>query len=305
MQTVLGSGGVIGNELAIQLKNYTDKIRLVARHPVQVTGSEELVSADLTDRDQTGKAIEGSEIVFLTAGLPYKTKIWQEAWPKIMINVINGCRKHSTKLVFFDNVYAYGRVEGWMTEETPHKPISKKGEVRARIADQLIQAIEQGSITALIARSADFYGSNASNTFIQPMVFDKLRDGKKASWLGKDDKLHSFTYTPDAAKATALLGNTYDAYNQIWHLPTHNEVMTGKQFIEMVASAYGAKPKYSVLSKSMVRFAGLFNPLAKESFEMMYQQEYDYLFSSSKFEEKFFTPRPYADGIREIVNSTK
>jgi hypothetical protein len=34
------------------------------------------------------------------------------------------------------------------------------------------------------------------------------------------NKKHSFIYTPDAAKATAILGNTPDAYNQVWHLPT-------------------------------------------------------------------------------------
>jgi len=32
--------------------------------------------------------------------------------------------------------------------------------------------------------------------------------GKKANWQGSANYKHSFTYTPDAGKATALLGNT-------------------------------------------------------------------------------------------------
>ena len=79
-------------------------------------------------------AVKGSQIAYLTVGLPYKTAIWQQSWPVIMSNLINACKEHSTKLVFFDNVYLYGRVDGWMTEETPINPCSKKVEVRAQIA---------------------------------------------------------------------------------------------------------------------------------------------------------------------------
>lgn len=303
MQTILGSGGVTGNELAKILPEHTDKIRLVSRNPLIVTGNEELVKADLTDEHQTADAIKGSDIVYLTAGLQYNIKTWQSLWPKIMDNVIKGCQKHNAKLVFFDNVYMYGKVNGAMTEETPYNPISKKGEVRARIAERLMDEVMKGNITALIARSADFYGPGALNTFIQPMVFEKLKNGKKASWLGRDDVLHSFTYTPDAGKATALLGNTSDAYNQIWHLPTHKDALTGKEFIEQVAGVCGVNPKYSVLTRRMMKMAGWFNAMAKESYEMMYQYEYEYLFDSTKFEKAFFHPVEYHDGIAEVVRS--
>lgn len=303
MQTILGSGGVTGNELAKILPEHTDKIRLVSRNPLIVTGNEELVKADLTDEHQTADAIKGSDIVYLTAGLQYNIKTWQSLWPKIMDNVIKGCQKHNAKLVFFDNVYMYGKVNGAMTEETPYNPISKKGEVRARIAERLMDEVMKGNITALIARSADFYGPGALNTFIQPMVFEKLKNGKKASWLGRDDVLHSFTYTPDAGKATALLGNTSDAYNQIWHLPTHKDALTGKEFIEQVAGVCGVNPKYSVLTRRMMKMAGWFNAMAKESYEMMYQYEYEYLFDSTKFEKAFFHPVEYRDGIAEVVRS--
>ena len=73
---------------------------------------------------------------------------------------------------------------------------------------------------ALIARSADFYGPGNEKSFVTEMVYKNIKTGKAANWFINADKKHSFTYTPDAAKATALLGNTKDAYNQIWHLPT-------------------------------------------------------------------------------------
>jgi nucleoside-diphosphate-sugar epimerase len=114
------------------------------------------------------------------------------------------------------------------------------------------------------------------------------------------------TYTPDAGKATALLGNTTSAYNQIWHLPTDKNVLTGKEFIEIAAKAFGVEPKYMVLKKWTIQLVGMFVPVVKESYEMLYQNEYDYLFDSTKFERAFnFKLTSYQDGIMETVKSMK
>ena len=110
MQTILGANGIIAVELAKELyQNYTTNIRLVSRNPQKVNDTDELVSADLLNADATDRAVAGSEIVYLTAGLPYNARIWQEQWQVVMQNVINACKKHGAKLVFFDNVYMYGR----------------------------------------------------------------------------------------------------------------------------------------------------------------------------------------------------
>ena len=305
MQTILGAAGVIANGLAKILSQYTDKIRLVARHPRAVNPKDELVPTDVTDYKQTERAVANSEVVYLTVGLPYKIEVWQESWPKIITNVINACQKHGSKLVFFDNVYLYGKVNGWMTENTPVNPCSKKGEVRARIAEQLINEYKKGNLTALIARAADFYGPSTQASFVWGMVFDRLKKGKKAQWLVNAEVKHSFTYTPDAAKATALLGITPDTYNRVWHLPSDKNALTGKEFIQAAAKAYDTKPAYSILSKGMIRMAGLFNPLAKESVEMLYQYEDDYLFDSSDFEKRFFKATDYQSGIKESALSDK
>jgi len=306
MQTILGSGGVIGTELAKALPQYTDRVRLVSRHPKKVNASDEIFSADLTDSNQVLKAVEGSDIVYLTAGLPYKINVWQKQWPIIMRNVIDACKMHKAKFVFFDNVYAYGLVKGWMKEDTLINPVSKKGEVRAIIAQMIMSEVEKGHLDAIIARAADFYGPNTPLSFATVTVFEKLKKGKKAQWFIDANKKHSMTYTPDAGKATAILGNTNSAYNQIWHLPTDKNALTGKEFIELSAKAFGVNPGYIVLSKRMLQTVGLFVPVVKESIEMSYQNEYDYLFDSTKFERAFnFTPTSYLAGIVETVKSMK
>ena len=306
MQTILGSSGVIGTELAKSLTQYTDKIRLVSRNPKRVNPTDQLVIADLTNHQQVLNAVEGSEVVYLTVGLEYKIGVWQTQWPIIMQNVIEACKTHKAKLVFFDNVYAYGLVKGWMKEDTLVSPASKKGEVRAQIAQMIMSEVEKGHLDAIIARAADFYGPNTPLSFATVTVFQNLKKGKKAQWFLDADKKHSMTYTPDAGKATAILGNTISAYNQIWHLPTDKNVLTGKEFIEIAAKAFGVEPKYMVLKKWMIQMVGMFVPVVKESIEMLYQNEYDYLFDSTKFEKAFnFKPTSYQDGIAETVKSMK
>ena len=298
MQTILGANGAIGAEMYSHLLKYTDKMRLAGRNPKPIHPGDELMVTDVLDASQTDRAVAGSAVVYLLVGLPYDTKLWQVAWPKVMTHVINACKKHGAKLVFFDNVYMYGRVTGWMTEDTPYHPCSRKGEIRAQIATQLMDEVKAGNLTALIARSADFYGPLAYNTFMHPMIFKKLKEGGSATWLCNDTVPHSFTFTPDAGRATALLGNTPEAFNQVWHLPSDSNPLTGKEFIGKVAAEFGVKFSYSVMKPWMMKLGGLFNKLARESVEMSYQYESEYRFDSSRFEEKFFKATPYSEGIK-------
>ena len=306
MQTILGANGAISNNLATFLPQYTTKVRLVSRNPKRINGNDELFSADLLNAQQTDKAVAGSDIVYVTAGLPYDINVWREQWPVLMNNVTDACEKHNAKLVFFSNVYPYGKVNGWMTEETPFNPNSKKGEVRARIEETLLEKVKLGRIQAQIVRGADFYGPNTPLSFLTVMLFENLAKGKKAQWMISENRKHSFTYTPDAGKAMAILGNTTSAFNQTWHVPTDKNVLTGKQFIELTAKEFGVDPKYMVLPKWMIRMAGMFDKSIREAVEMLYQSEADYLFDSSKFEKAFVVqPTPYKQGIAETVRSVK
>ena len=120
-----------------------------------------------------------------------------------MGNTIEACKRAHAKLIFFDNIYMYGKVSGPMTEDTSFNPCSKKGEIRAQIATTLLNEVKAGKLNAMIARSADFYGPHARTSVANVLVFDKFAKGAKASWLVNDSVPHSYTYTPDAAKSLA------------------------------------------------------------------------------------------------------
>jgi nucleoside-diphosphate-sugar epimerase len=306
MITILGAGGAIGNELVKLLVARNQPFRLVARNPQPTLGATETLAADLTDKDQTIRVVASSSVVYLLVGLKYDHKLWQEIWPRIMSNAIEACKRAGSKLIFFDNVYMYGRVSGPMTEETPFNPCSKKGEIRAKIATKLINEWKSGALTGMIARSADFYGPDTRHGVPNLLVFEPLSKKQKASWLVNDSTPHSYTYTPDAAQSLVQLAERAGAWHQTWHVPATPNPPTGREFVTLAAKEFGVAPKYRVLSRPMIRLAGWFNPLVAESYEMLYQSDSPYLFDSSKFAGEFgFAGTPYAKGIRDTAASFK
>lgn len=304
LTTILGAGGPISNELAKILTANGMRLRLVSRNPKPISG-DEIVAADISDPEQAIRAVAGSTVVYLLIGLKYDAKVWGELWPRIMANAIEACKQACARLLFFDNVYMYGNVDGAMTEQTPNAPVSNKGEIRARIATTLMDEVRAGRLTAMIARSADFYGpADAPHGLANVLVFDPLVKRSTPSWLINDSVPHSLTFTPDAARGVALLAERDSAWNQVWHLPTAVPAPTGKEFIAMAAQAFGVPAKHRILNRPMLKVVGLFNSQVRELSEMLYQNDSPYVFDSSKFAREFgFAGTPYAEGIRIAANS--
>lgn len=302
LHTLLGANGTIADALVPVLQEHNEKIRLVSRKPKPIPGAE-MMTADVTNRDQVFEAVKGSEIVYLLVGIQYNIDIWRRDWPVIIRNVIDACKATNATLIFFDNAYMYGKVDGPITEETPYRPSSKKGQVRAAIATTLQEEMKNGGLKAIIARAVDFYGPGVTEKSAPGLlVFSNMRKGKKAQWFINPNVPRSYNYTPDAGKALYMLAKTPSATGQVWHLPTVNPPLTGRQFVAMAAKYMNASDKVNVLPRWMLKIVGLFNPFMKEMYEMNYQDAFPFVFNSSKFEKAFqFKPTSWEEGIKKTA----
>ncbi len=306
LHVILGAGGSIGTPLADELLGRGWRVRTVSRSGRGPAAAERVV-ADLTAADAVLRVIDRESVVYLTAGLKYDRRVWRTTWPAIMRNVVAACESRGARLIFFDNVYLYGATTGPMTEQTPVRPSSVKGRIRAEIVRFLEDEMAAGRLTAMIARAADFYGPYADATSVAVMlIIERLAAGKRAQVFADADTQHSYTYTLDCARALALLASTPDAYGQVWHLPTARPAPTGREFVKMAASALRVEPKLMVVPSWTIRAAGIFSGLMRELGEMLYQNDRDYVFDSTKFERRFtFVPTTYDAGIRETVTWLK
>jgi len=299
MHTILGAGGPVGNALAQTLTERQETVRLVSRRKVDILGAE-WVHADIKDVGQTVQATQGSSVIYMCAGLRYDRKVWAEEWPLIMKNLIHAVKTHGPRLIFFDNVYMYGRSNEAMTENSPYNPSSVKGRIRAEIAEQLMREALSGNIRASIARAADFYGVGTFNSFLDSMVLSKYAKKQKAMWLGNPHAKHSFTFIPDTGKALYALAKNPESDNQVWHLPTA-PALTGIELLQMATRIFNTAPRYMRINKFLLNSIGLFNKTIGEAVELYYQNQYDYVFSSEKFEKAFgMQPTSYEEGIRRL-----
>lgn len=308
MQTILGANGQIAEELARELRrNYTTDIRLVSRNPRKINETDELFPVNLLDAEATDNAVEGSDIAYLTVGLPMDSRMWEEQFPVMMRNVIDACKKHKCKLVFFDNTYMYAKTSEPQTEESLFEPVGRKSVVRAKIAAMLLEEIKNKNIEAVICRAPEFYGPGKTQSITNSLIFDNIKQNKKLKVPLTDDTLRTLIWTPDASRAMALIGNTPDAYNQTWHLPCDDDRLTYEQLINLASEIYQKKFDYAVLKMWMFKVGGLFNKQSKELQELLPRYACDNIFVSQKFKTRFpeFKVTTYRDGITYIMSEQK
>lgn len=308
MQTILGANGQIAEELAKELhRNYTTDIRLVSRNPKKINDTDQLSSANLLDEQATDKAVAGSDLAYLTVGLPMNTQLWTEQFPIMIKNVIEACKKHQCKLVFFDNTYMYAKTGEPQTEESPFVPVGEKSTVRATMATMLLDEMNNKSIEAVICRAPEFYGTGKTQSITNTFIFDNIKQGKKLKVPIKDNTKRTLIFTPDASRAMALIGNTPNAYNQTWHLPCDDNRLTYKEMVNLASKIYQKELNYSVVKMWQFKLGSLFNKQAKELLELLPRYKYDNIFVSDKFKKRFpeFEFTTYGEGIVKIMNEQK
>ena len=303
MQTILGSNGQIGHELAKELyKNYTKEIRLVSRKPQKIHDSDVLVAADILDINETNNAISGSDIVYFTVGLPMDSEMWMKQFSKILDNVIEACKIHRSKLVFFDNTYMYPKTSAIQFENTIFSPSGKKSLVRAQLADKIIKEMEANELKAVVCRAPEFYGPEKTQSITNTMIFSNIKAKQKLKIPISDSTLRTLIWTPDASRAMALIGNTDDAYGQTWHLPCDRS-LTYKEMINIADKIENEKLSYSIIKLWKFKVGSLFNKNAKELLELLPRYEVDNLFNSDKFKKRFpsFPVTSFESGIKQIL----
>ncbi len=305
MQTILGANGQIGEELTRELKrNYTSDIRIVSRNAQKVNNTDEVFSADLTIPEKAIEAVKDSEAAYFTLGLPMNSGLWEKQFPLILGNVIEACKINGTKLVFFDNTYMYPQDGRILTEQTPFVPIGRKGQLRKQMAETVLKEMESDKLKAVVCRAPEFYGPDKTQSITNTLIFNNIKAGKKLKVPLSNTKKRSLIWTPDASRATALIGNTPDAFRQTWHLPVHESHPTYKEFIALISTVYGKEFNYSTIPKFVFKIGALFSTRTKELLELLPRYEHDNLFDDSKFRKRFpdFSVTSYEQGITQIRN---
>jgi nucleoside-diphosphate-sugar epimerase len=299
LHAVLGAGP-LGLAVARHLASRGDRVRAAVRNELtDLPQGVDVVDADLAVEADAKRACERATVVYHCVNPPYAK--WRELHPPLMNAIIEGAAAAGARLVFGDNLYAYGPVDGPLTEDLPYLARGPNGRVRAQIAETLLQAHATGRIRATIGRASDFFGPHAHQSTVGDRVFARAITGKAAQVLGDPDVPHTVTYIEDFGRALVTLGERDEALGEVWQVP-NAEAVTLRSFAQTVFESAGNPFRLRKAPRWGIAMAALFDPTMRAVKEQLYQSEQPWVVDSTKFERTFgWTATPLRDAVAATV----
>jgi nucleoside-diphosphate-sugar epimerase len=284
-ENVVFGTGPLGLAVARHLAAAGKQVRLVNRSGnAPAPQGVEVVAADATDVAAARMACEGAAVVYHCATGAYGR--WAQFLPPLMNGIIEGASAAHAKVVYGDNLYAYGRVDGPITEDLPNRPIGPNTQARADVATTLMSADAAGKVRATIGRASDFYGPYARQSTAGDGIFARALAGKGAQVLGDPDAPHTYTFIDDFAAGLVALGEHEEALGEVWHVPSA-ETITTRHFVEMVFGRLGRHATLKPAPKLAITLLALFVPAMAAVKETAYQREHPWVVDHSKFSRSF------------------
>ncbi len=299
LHVVVGTGP-LGLAVVRRLIRDRRRVRAVNRSGRgELPPGAELVAADASDETSLAQALAGATVLYHCASTPYHT--WPKTLPPIMTAVIKAAAAAGARIVYGDNLYAYGPVAGPLTETLPYRPRGANGHARAEIASALMEAHEDGRVRATIGRASDFFGPHVLLSQAGERLFAAAVTGKPASVLGNPDAPHTYTYIDDFASALVTLGAREEALGEVWHVPSAPTPST-REFVGRVFGELGREPRLRVMPRALLALVATVNPTLRAVREVAYQLEQPFVLDHSKFARAFGAhPTPHAEAIRETL----
>jgi nucleoside-diphosphate-sugar epimerase len=303
LHVVFGTGP-LGSYTARELVNLGKTVRMVNRSGKagQLPGGVEVVASDAYDAAKNVAVTKGAAAIYQCAQPHYYE--WAEKFPPLQQAILEAASKNGAKLIVGDNLYMYGDPHGQpIREDSPVQPNTKKGKVRAAMAQEVLDAHKAGKVRAAIGRASDFFGPGYD--IFADLVIRPALAGKAVNVLGRTDQPHTFSYVADFGRLLATLGTREEALGQVWFTPSPAAV-TQAELVKMLEAELGHPVKVMAAGAMMARLIGFFNKDMAETVEMIYEWTGPFVMDSSKAEKAFgWKGTPLQQALKETVEWCK
>jgi nucleoside-diphosphate-sugar epimerase len=302
LHVVFGAGPLAQATMRALLKRGRT-VKMVNRsgeRPADVPAGVEIVGGDAYRTDFTRSVIKEAAVVYQCAQPEYHQ--WVTQFPPLQASILEGAAANGAKLIVGENLYMYGDTDGQPIHEgLPYSAHTRKGRVRGKMANALLEAHRTGKVRVAMARGADFYGPGVLGSALGERTILPLLQGKPAEVTGSLDQPHTYTYISDFGEALAILGEYDEALGQAWHVP-NPPTLTQRELVTLFFKEAGLEPKFSVMGKFMLMMGGLFIPAAREMVEMAYEFEKPFRVDASRFVKAFGDiATPHETAVGETV----
>ena len=300
--TIIGYGAV-GRATARALAARGTSVRVAQRRrPADLPAGSTYVPCDVLDAEAVARSVAGASQVVMAVGFPYDRRVWRDAWPKAMANMLAACETAGARMVFVDGLYMLGPQDAPLREDMPLTDRGAKPAIRAAVTRLWLAAAVRVRVVAL--RVPDFYGPDVCASHIGDTGFGRLARGKAALLLAPPDTPHDFAYVPDVARAVVtLLDAPDDAYGQAWNMPCA-PTRTPREILALGAAALGVRPRVTTIPLRSLPLLGLFAPFLREVADVGFTWDRPYRVDASKFAAKFWSDAtPFECGAAQAAMS--
>ncbi len=303
VHVVVGAGGATGRPLVARLHAAGFRVRAVTRDGRDVgTPGVVTAAADAGDGRDLAAACRGAVAVYHCV-MPVLTR-WSTDFPVVTDALVDAASRVGARLVYADDTWMYGRVDGPMTEDTPWRPVSAKGVLRAWLAERILHAAAAGRLQVGVVRAGELYGPGVRSLLAGNVFLPALR-GWPVQYLGDPDLPLTPTFIDDFAATLAAAGTADTSDAGVWHVP-HPGVTTGRTLAAEACRQAGTRLRLVRHGSAQVRLLGHVLPLAREGAEMVYQFEQPFVVDGGRAARSFgLTPTPYEDGVRRTLAAVR
>ena len=274
---VLGATGGIGGEVARRLRDAGWDVRALRRTSTQAIERRDgiqWIRGDALDREDVMNAAAGCSVIIHAVNPPGYRR-WSELVLPMLDNTIAAAATQGATIVLPGTVYNYGPdAFPLLTEDTPQRPMTRKGAIRVEMEQRLQKASREGA-RVLIVRAGDFFGPNAGSSWFSQGLVKRGRPVKTISYPGRRVVGHLWSYLPDVGRTVVELlarRDTLDAFAS-FHMEGHWDA-DGTQMSDairrVVAHRTGTAPRVAAFPWWLLALASPFVTTLREMGEMRY-----------------------------------
>lgn len=270
---VLGATGGIGGAVARRLLLKGWRVRALNRNAAEAARREpafEWVQGDAMTPDDVARAAQGAGLI-VHAVNPPGYRDWDKLVLPMLDNTIVAAKQNGARILLPGTVYNYGPdAFPLITEDSPQRPLTRKGAIRVEMERRLKTASEEG-VRVLIVRAGDFFGPGAINSWFSQGMVTTGQPLQSIKRISKPGIGHQWAYLPDVADTMVRLveqGERLSRFEQfhmdgVWD---HD----GLQIIGAVERVIGQPIPIRQFPWWVLMLASPFVPLAREIREMRY-----------------------------------
>jgi nucleoside-diphosphate-sugar epimerase len=241
-------------------------------------------------------AATGAQVIVNAMNPPHYHD-WARLIPKITAEVLAAARASGATVIVPGNVYVFGDQPGPWGVETPHRPVSRKGRIRAEMEAAYAAAARNG-IRTILLRGGDFLAAESPSTLMNMVVLKSLAKGRITA-LGRPGAQHAYAYLPDMARAAVALAEERERLPAYADVPFPGLTFRIDDLKAEIERQAGRPLRLKQFNWTLLRLLSPFWELAREFREMRYLFDTPHSLAAQPFAALLpgFRMTPFADVV--------